>query len=289
MNDQAQLDPNPEVTCLQLSYGRPHLSVEAVCSYANQTYANKRLIIVNTHPDPVTKLVPDERCVGELSNITVKNTASEGLKFDRLSDVYRYALSLVETPLFMFWDDDDIYLPWHITSRVNAYLAAKFYFRDVTCVTHEVSFTSEENQIKNMGGNMFVSQYIHENNPSLRPDPGVACWDANWFYKDHVRATIYSSGMVGVGSGNAGVLVPTWYAIPSYIYRWATGENHISGQATEEGQHQNFLRNIEEKHKLKLPSTWFAGWSRNYVKDAADFSQTRVPMRVPTEMIERFK
>jgi hypothetical protein len=229
---------NPPVTCLQLSYGRPHLSVEAVESFLRQTYENKRLIIVNTHHSPVYF----KRIYG---NIKIYNVGA----FPYLSDVYRYGLSLIKTKHFFIWDDDDIFLPWHIADRVNAKLANPSF----NAITHKVAFISYENQIKSLESNMFVSQYLYDNN-GIVPDAGISCWDVNWDQKSWKRH--YLS-------------LP--HARPSYIYRWATGESHISGSTTEKGQHQNYLKNIAEKKKIHFPDPWIPAWRRNYSLDATDY------------------
>jgi hypothetical protein len=228
----------PLVTCLQLSYGRPHLSVEAVESFLLQSYPNKKLIIVNTHKSPVW-------FENDFKNIEVYNVSP----FPYLSDVYRFGLSLIQSPYFCIWDDDDIFLPWHIADRVQARLAHP----ECNAITHEVAFCSQQNVITDLGGNMFVSQYLYDNN-GIKPDASLSCWDVNWDQKPWKRHYLKKSE-----------------ARPSYIYRWATGEGHISSSADEAGQHQNYLRNIEEKNKLDFPAPWIPTWTRDYVADAMEY------------------
>lgn len=229
----------PFITCLQLSYGRPHLAVEAVESFLRQTYKNKLLIIVNTHHSTV-------RFTRKYENIKVYNVAT----FPHLSDLYRYGLSLIKTKYFFFWDDDDIFLPWHITDRVKAKLGNPSY----NAITHKVAFVSYENKIHALESNMFVSQYLFDNN-GTKPDSGITCWDVNWEKKSWNR--YYLS-------------LPN--TKPSYIYRWGTGDSHVSGGAAgEQGQHRNYLRNIEEKKKIDFPEPWIPLWRRNYTSDAVNF------------------
>jgi glycosyltransferase involved in cell wall biosynthesis len=228
---------NPEVTCLQLSYGRPQLSVEAVESFLRQTYQNKKLIIVNTHPSPVYF---DK----EYSSIKVFNIKP----LERLSDIYRFGIQQIKSPYFCIFDDDDIYLPWHIADRV----AERLKSDDFDAIGHEVCFSSSGNVIDNLGGNMFVAQYLYDNNGIL-PDAGLACWDGNWHSKPWKRKHLISP------------------YLPSYIYRWGTGENHISGLAGEEGQHKVYLSNIEQKHRLRFDFPWKPAWGRNYEQDVIDY------------------
>jgi hypothetical protein len=228
---------NPEVTCLQLSYGRPRLSVEAVECFLRQTYTNKKLIIINTHSSPVYFNT-------SYDNIEVHNIKPP----THLSDVYRYGLQLIKSPHFCIWDDDDIFLPWHIADRVAKRLLTDEY----NAIGHSKSFFSLGDVIQNVGGNTFVSQYLYDNNGIL-PDANISCWDVNWVNKPWKRGYV------------------DFPCKPSYIYRWGTGENHIGGHADEAGQHGIYLRNIEEKHNLKFDFPWKPEWRRDYISDATLF------------------
>lgn len=232
---------NPAVTCLQLSYGRPQLSVEAVESFLRQTYQNKHLIIVNTHHSPVY-------FEKQYDNITVHNVGS----FPYLSDVYRFGLSLIKTPYYCIWDDDDIFLPWHITDRVKVRLEHP----DCDAISHEFAYCSANNVINDLGRNMFVSQYLYDTNGIL-PDAGLSCWDVNWDQKPWRRH------FMKLADYN-----------PSYIYRWATGEGHISGGAdTEAKQHQNYLNNIAQKAKVNFPEPWQPMWRKDYAAEALQLTK----------------
>lgn len=230
-----------EVTCLQLSYGRPTLSIEAVECFLRQTYQNKKLIIINTHPSPVY-------FEKEYPNIEVHNIKP----LNRLSDIYRYGLDLIQSEYFCIWDDDDLFLPWHIEERMN--YAIEHPENDA--IGHKWCLFSCDGIIRELSQNIFVAQYLYKNN-GIRPDAGLSCWDVNWHFKPWKRAN-YS-----------------WPLKPSYVYRWETGENHISGGAAdEEGQHKGYLKNIEEKHKLKFDFPWKPSWKRDYAADALEIFKT---------------
>lgn len=232
----------PLVTCLQLSYGRPQLSTEAVECFLRQTYKNKKLIIVNTHPSPVYF---DKK----YDNIEVHNIKP----LSHLSDIYRYGLDLIKSKYFCIWDDDDIFLPWHIEDRVNCILEHPEY----NAVGHKYGIYAENNEIKNIGGNMFVSQYLYANN-GIRPDSNLSCWDTNWHDKAWNRYHL------------------DFPYKPSYIYRWGTGEDHISGHGgDEEKQHQGYLNNIKIKHALKFDFPWIPNWQVDYAKLTNDYLMNR--------------
>lgn len=228
---------SPLVTCLQLSYGRPQMSVEAVECFLKQTYPNKKLIIINTHPSPVFF----ERAY---DNIEVHNIKP----LSHLSNVYRYGLDLIKSEYFCIWDDDDLFMPWHIEDRVDFAMKNPQY----DAIGHTHCFVSFNNKIRELAQNMFVAQYLYKNN-GIRPDTDISCWDVSWHDKKWNRHQF---------------ALPTR---PSYIYRWATGEGHISGEASEAGQHKNYLKNIEEKSKVKFDFPWVPSWRLNYDQEAINF------------------
>ena len=221
------------VTCLQLSYGRPSLSVEAVECFLKQTYPYKKLIIVNTHPSPVYF----DR---EYPSIEVHNIKP----LSHLSDIYRFGMDLIKSEYFCVWDDDDLFLPWHISDRVEFALNNPQF----DAIGHTHCIFSCDNQFKEFAQNAFVSQYLYRNN-GIRPDSSISCWDMNWSDKPWVRGFI------------------TFPKRPSYVYRWGTGEDHISGLAGEEGQHQVYLQNIEKKSKIRFDFPWSPNWKQDYVRD----------------------
>ena len=236
------MNDSPSVTCLQLSYGRPQLSVEAVECFLKQTYSNKKLIIVNTHPSPVYFDEP-------YNNIEVHNIKP----LNKLSDVYRYGLDLITSDYFCIWDDDDLFMPWHIEDRINTAIEHS----EFDAIGHTHCVFSCDGIIKELAQNMFVAQYLYKNN-GIRPDAGIACWDVNWHDKPWKRFNF------------------TFPLKPSYVYRWGTGENHISGLAGENGQHEIYLSNIENKHKLKFDFPWKPTWSKDYSKEAKEFYENQL-------------
>jgi hypothetical protein len=242
--------PSEEVTCLQLSYGRPKLSQEAVECFIRQDYPHKKLIIVNTHHSPVRF----NQDIHDKYDITVHNIKP----LERLSDVYRYGLDLIDTPLFSLWDDDDLFLPWHLSERVKAYIeykearARKFVPDKPVRIGHRWCLFGVDGVIKQLDQNMFVAQYLYESS-AIRPDAGVAVWDLDWEKK---------FCKLGV------TMKQDWPFRPSYVYRWGTGEAHISSEGGEEGQHKNYLRNIAEKAKQDFDFTWEPYWLKDYAEEA---------------------
>lgn len=107
----------PKVTCLCATKGRYQLLRSAVSYFMLQDYPNKELIIFNNHKVDIelSDFIKDQ------GNIHLVNAG----EFDSISDVYNAALPYVDsfgghpTEYVAIWDDDDIYLPWHLSTAVK--------------------------------------------------------------------------------------------------------------------------------------------------------------------------
>lgn len=95
-----------EVTCLCPTFGRFTLLCEAVACFLAQRYPAKRLLIVNDAPEPLATEVPGVKI------INVRPL------FQSLGDKRQFMLEAAETPLVAHCDDDDLYLPWHLSGCV---------------------------------------------------------------------------------------------------------------------------------------------------------------------------
>jgi hypothetical protein len=97
----------PLVACLCCTYGRFQRLRECLAFFLLQDYPGKRLFILNNHPTPI-------RC--EVPNVTVFNAPSDE------PGIPRSRLLAKITPQFEFvhtWDDDDAWLPWHLSQAVR--------------------------------------------------------------------------------------------------------------------------------------------------------------------------
>jgi len=107
----------PKVTCLCATRGRYQLLRSSVSYFLLQDYPNKELIIFNNHAVDI-----------ELSDF-LKNQGNIHLinagEFSSIADVYNTAFSYVDSfgentsEFIAIWDDDDIYLPWHLSTAVK--------------------------------------------------------------------------------------------------------------------------------------------------------------------------
>jgi hypothetical protein len=97
----------PLVACLTCTYGRFQRMRECLAFFLAQDYPAKRLFILNNHPVPL-------RC--DLPDVTIFNEPSDepGIPRNRLFAKVGKEFDYVHT-----WDDDDAWLPWHLSQALR--------------------------------------------------------------------------------------------------------------------------------------------------------------------------
>lgn len=98
----------PYVTCTVNTYGRFEKLREVLWCFLNQTYPNKKLLIFNQG----TPFELDNYYEG----VTVINSNKT---YKQFSDINGRSFSYVDTEYVAFWDDDDLYLPSHLTNLMH--------------------------------------------------------------------------------------------------------------------------------------------------------------------------
>jgi len=234
-----------EITALMLYYGRRNLAEEAVESFLRQTYPHKRLLIVNTHPDPV-------HFEQDYPNIEVHNCNPDS--FDNLNEKYNYALRNVKTNYWCPWDSDDIWLPWHFENIV-AGIPEQRITRYPRKVGLPKCYFSEDNVINRIGWNMWAN-CIYEvlGKPPQCDDtiPGncdgqilFMKWDRKWLRKSP----------------------------KSYIFRWSQAPHGSAHLGDEALAYHAKCRN--KMNAIRNTEPFQPHWGRDYVRDAKDFDKTQ--------------
>ena len=216
MNDQITW---PAVTCLCPTYGRFQLLRDALACFLAQDYpGEKRLLILNDAPKAF--LLAGGICEdaeefsgledGEVYALQTPNG------FANLGHKRQMLLECAQTPIVAHWDDDDLYLPWHLTRSVIALLK-----HNAGCVKSAGAWylTGPRDRLVNNGihHNVFEGSMV--------------------FYRDRA---LELGGYPPLHSGQAAHLMNSFhragelYPIPdtdgpvSYVYRWSQGCGHIS-------------------------------------------------------------
>ena len=108
---------NPKVCAVMCTYGRFQVIRDSITMFLIQDYKNKHLVIFNTAETP---LAPDE-FLRDHSEVTIINQSCKenGQPFSCLGDVRNEALNHADGDIYICWDDDDLFLPWHISQGVE--------------------------------------------------------------------------------------------------------------------------------------------------------------------------
>jgi len=106
-----------KVSSVMCTYGRFNTVRQSTTFWKYQDYENKELIIFNTAPIPIEL---DDSLKGY--NIKVVNQQTElgtDKKYDNLGRIREDALTFTTGDLYSCWDDDDMFLPWHLSQCVK--------------------------------------------------------------------------------------------------------------------------------------------------------------------------
>ncbi len=260
-NSQRTTDNWPAVTCLCPTYGRFERLRDAVACFLLQDYPGERhLYIENDAPERL------QLCRGRMwSMLTydigarVKITLQQnGVRFKTLGHKRQALLENAYTPLIAHWDDDDLYLPWHLTQCVETLLR-----EDVGCAKPRAAWWAvgppDGFEVRGPCHNVFEGQMVFRR-----------------------EAALELGGYPPKVSGQAKVLLGifrrvgdlyTWnppYDRISYVYRWADGLCHISGGGNNQQSHKAFGQSNQDfgdGRPLIPPDALPADWARDRLAD----------------------
>lgn len=109
----------PAVSCICLTYGRPHVLEEAIYSFLLQDYAGrKELIVLNDYAGQTLHFDHPE--------VQVINCPK---RFRTVGEKMNVAVALATHDLLFVWDDDDIYLPHRLRFSVEHFDSHKGFFK----------------------------------------------------------------------------------------------------------------------------------------------------------------
>ena len=204
-----------KIDCLMGTYGRYGLACEALACFLQQTkLSDATLLIYNQHPRPLSFDHPRVRVVNE----------SGGLGSLRQIRERMHELADPAAELLHWWDDDDLYLPWHLDDCIDN-------------IGESVAWKPESAWYLDQG------QYVRHKNR----------FEASWVFRAEYLKTApidthpaYSDHPVTLQTEDGGLLATTELGDnTSYIYRWNTGGEHLSTyfrQGREDEQHANLAR-----------------------------------------------
>lgn len=96
-----------KVTCLCPTYGRFSLLQDSLKCFIEQTWDNKKLLVLNDAPESFS-------C--EEKGVEVINSEE---RFETLGRKRQALLEMADSKYVAQWDDDDVYLPWHLEEAMR--------------------------------------------------------------------------------------------------------------------------------------------------------------------------
>lgn len=207
----------PSVVAISATCGRNWLMKRCLSFFLNQDYTgHSTLLIYNNSEIPYELELENKDWTKSIILINYHISLETGEKYKNLGEIYRDAIQFVpdDIDIISMLDDDDVYLPNHISEGVKGYLKAKeqgkiaykpakSYYRDangtqLTSNTLEPSIFVEAQHIKKYGfSDTTTEQHLQWVNPLIKEekilvDPeGVPTLIYDW---SHPMPTFKTSG-----------------------------------------------------------------------------------------------
>ena len=265
-----------KIACLCSTFNRPAQLAEAIESFLRQTYPARELVIL----DDAGQYAPS--ACDHLAGVKLVTTRH---RFRTLGEKRNAcaALASPDAEAYAVWDDDDIYLPWHLEA-----MAAVFQAGHRWSLPAEVWIDRKTHLERKSTGGLFHGSwgFTREAFLSVGGYPAMQSGQdqalAARFRRAGIKAvspselvtqTSQSSAISALAGpaqhrsaaddeGQPSVTgdFPSLVALPSYIYRWHTypGARHISAMG-KDGYQRRAQEPIVPVHRIT------PGWSREWV------------------------
>ncbi len=265
----------PAVTCLCPTYGRFERLRDAVACFLLQDYpGNRALLISCDQVDPIDlSSDPHERWMVEprwsLSLFWTNR------RFESLGEKRQWLLRLASTPLVAHWDDDDLYLPWHLSNCVRVLQATP----RARCAKPRSAWWAlgppEDFKVRGPKHNSFEGQMVFERDRAL----ALGGYPA----KDSGQALALMRAFKR--AGDLEVFEPDCPEEISYVYRWNDGLWHISGRGNRPGNHEAFAEKNDDfgDGQPLIPGDDPLAWARQRLAGQFERLADRLPAHVPEE------
>ena len=243
-----------KIACLCSTFNRPAQLAEAVESFLRQTYPDRELVIL----DDAGQYAPS--ACDHLAGVKLVTTRH---RFCTLGEKRNASAALVspDVDAYAVWDDDDIYLPWHLEA-----MAAVFQAGHRWSLPAEVWIDRKTHlERKNTGGLFHGSWgFTREAFLSVGGYPAMQSGQdqalAARFKRAGIKAVSPSELVTQTSQSSAIGDFFSLVAIPSYIYRWHTypGARHISAMG-KDGYQRRAQEPIVPVHRIT--PCWSREWT----------------------------
>ena len=241
----------PYITCLCPTYGRFEQLRDAVACFLLQDYLFRHLLILNDAPHKITLTKKHTSVSIAGVGIGVLNVSA---RYPHLGAKRQFLLQQAGTPLVAHWDDDDWYLPWHLSHCVSALLDKGFQPLAHAMVKPRGAWWAvgprDSFEVKGPKHNVFEGQLVFDRQAALDLGgyppkvSGQAKALMDKFIKARRRQGV-STPCASTDRQGVSTPCPCFYRFDpypfiSYVYRWGDGLCHISGGGDNEKSHKDF-------------------------------------------------
>ncbi len=248
----------PGVTCLCTTAGRFTLLREAIHQFLQQDYPNRELLIFNNHAVPLFLSEELQREPIRLVNA--------GDAFDTYGQVLAAAAAEVRTEYLAHWDDDDLYLPGHLSGAMGVLAReGKKFVKHESCW---MAGDSETGAHVHAGANVLEPTWVMETEfaRAVGYDPEVDVGPALPIQAEARRIGEYTA----------------WRGTPTFIYRWGFRKSHLSAGPACGGRRAFLQRNRDHGNGEPLTPR-----SSDALRDEVLARARRIPFR-PNQDVSRF-
>jgi len=214
-------DDWPAVTCLCPTYGRfGCLRLALACFLAQDYPGRKQLLILNDADTAIG-------CGPLRQGIHLWQTKG---RFANLGEKRQALLETAMTPLAAHWDDDDLYLPHHLTRSVEALLGRldadlkERHARPYGCVKSAGAYFMVGGNANRPGKLRGVRHNVFEGTMVFRREEALALGGYPPLHSGQAKALMGKFHRAGrlykIADDEGGG--------PSYVYRWGQGVGHVS-------------------------------------------------------------
>jgi len=197
----------PFISCICPTYKRPNLLRNAIACFNEQNYPSDRCELIVL--DDAAQFEPSTQ--GNVTVISIND------RFANLPLKFNHLVSLTRGDVIAVWEDDDIFLPWHLKAVADCYQeggSCGFYVSENVWSTYGQELG--EVQLENAAGR-FHSRWRFTRSLFDQvggyPETGQLAFDQ--FFGSSLKA---AGGSRFYGESSR----------PSYVYRWGNGYWHGS-------------------------------------------------------------
>jgi glycosyltransferase involved in cell wall biosynthesis len=227
-----------KVACLCCTYNRPKELANALQCFANQDYpANlcELIVLDDAGQYDVIPLLVNLAKQYEYINVKLVSTR---YRFRTLGEKRNACAGLAspEIEAFCVWDDDDSYLPWHVSAHVQALQTADYVIPSCVYLDKKTRLERKQNTYMFHGGWSFTREAFQKVNGYPFMQSG----------QDKVLFERFKAAKLERGD------TLQFDIRPSYIYSWfTTHKTHIS--AGPQNSYENLGSQIIRSHQIIRP------------------------------------